>query len=523
MKKLFLIAAASVSSLMLVQAQPILKWAKQVEGKSVPTQIIATAQGESYVTGYFDTNAQFKTGNNTTTLSVSSGTGLFLAKYNVAGDCEWAHQLGKSIMSGESFRMAIDAKTGIFLAGKTFLVDDLDPSDKKAKINVPMGDAGAFIARYNAEAQLQWYKHWVSIGEAYKSSIHIENVLTDLAGNVYVGGHFSGKWNFATSGSKVEVATAFIDLENTDIFFAKYSSEGNLQWVKTLSGAGAERLAEMTFDNGNNLCLLFSTKSTEIDVDPSDKAVNVVGNTSMLAKYDVSGNYVWAKSIGNELMIPTTGVPGRNLTVDNEDNLIITGFFAKKVDADPSGAVAELNSTLNSEDAFVAKYDANGNFKWARSFGSSLHETGTAVVANEKGQIFAVATVAGECTIDVKGSALVLKPQHKDIVLVSYDANGLCIHASLIGGNAGAFALDSPSYLYIDAQKQLRVLGTFEGTANFNLAGGKAEMTSVGGYNAFTAKYDIGMSISSEINVNNPGKTDTNNTKTRTGAVKTDK
>src|SRR4029077_7731002 len=80
-----------------------------------------------------------------------------------------------------------------------------------------------------------------------------------------------------------------------------------------------------------------------------------------IAKYDSSGNVLWAKSstgIGDEL--------GFKITTDISGNIYVTGLYTSTV---TFGNTTLMNS--GAEDIFIVKYDASGNMLWAKSAGGS--------------------------------------------------------------------------------------------------------------------------------------------------------
>jgi hypothetical protein len=59
-----------------------------------------------------------------------------------------------------------------------------------------------------------------------------------------------------------------------------------------------------------------------------------------------------------------------DIAIDDSGNIYQVGSFIGTLDFDPSSGVANLTSNNNSEDCFIRKFDANGNFLWVKSIGS---------------------------------------------------------------------------------------------------------------------------------------------------------
>ncbi len=90
------------------------------------------------------------------------------------------------------------------------------------------------------------------------------------------------------------------------------------------------------------------------DFDPGSGTANLTSNGDadvFLAKYDVSGNYIWAYNFGG-----TTPDVGQSIATDASGNVLMTGYFNGIVDFDPGSGTANHTSTAGSRDIFLAKY-----------------------------------------------------------------------------------------------------------------------------------------------------------------------
>src|SRR5687767_12824606 len=61
---------------------------------------------------------------------------------------------------------------------------------------------------------------------------------------------------------------------------------------------------------------------------------------------------------------------GNQIATDKYGNVYVAGYFTNTADFDPSPGVANLKSN-GLDDIYFAKYDASGNFLWAKSVGST--------------------------------------------------------------------------------------------------------------------------------------------------------
>ena len=79
------------------------------------------------------------------------------------------------------------------------------------------------------------------------------------------------------------------------------------------------------------------------------------------------------------------GDEGFSVAVDGVANVYVTGdFLSDIVDFDPGPGID--NHTSNGEwDAFLSKFDSDGNFIWARTWGGANKDEGLSVSSNGSG------------------------------------------------------------------------------------------------------------------------------------------
>jgi len=78
----------------------------------------------------------------------------------------------------------------------------------------------------------------------------------------------------------------------------------------------------------------------------------------------------WVRTWGSDYIDYTYDVVG-----DPHGNFYVTGMFYNTVDLDPGDGVQEYTS-MGYEDAFLSKFDPDGNLVWTRVWGADYHEAG---------------------------------------------------------------------------------------------------------------------------------------------------
>ncbi|MFH1335204.1 MAG: hypothetical protein ABII96_01690 [Candidatus Zixiibacteriota bacterium] len=141
-------------------------------------------------------------------------------------------------------------------------------------------------------------------------------------------------------------------------------------WAGRVGGTGDDFSMDMAVDNQGNSYIVGSFRGTNIDFDPGLNTTylsSAGGVDIFIAKYDSSGNYLWARGIGG-----TNDDVGARIKIDGSGNVYFGGWFSSaNVDFDPGPDTAILSSA-GATDIFFAKYDASGNYLWAKDIGSSL-------------------------------------------------------------------------------------------------------------------------------------------------------
>lgn len=298
--------------------------------------VVTDKIGNIYITGQFYSSAF---GNE---IYSNGNSDAFIAKYSPGGTLLWAKNAGGSDADYGS-NLALDDAGNVYVVG---FFNGTSYWDGISKTSSSQGDM--FIAKYDNNGNVKWVRTGDVGANNYLSGIGI-----DKSGNAYVSFHFSGDAHF-------EGATVVSSTGGTDMFFIKYDTSGNFKWIKTAGGTGDDGGNDTTVDSDGNILIAgYFSNVAKFE----NKSLTAHGNVDIFsAKYSPDGNLIWVKQFGGTGSQSAWGV-----TSDEKSNCYLTGWF--------SGTGAFDNTTIVSQggtDAYVIKYDKNGNLLWAEPTAAGL-------------------------------------------------------------------------------------------------------------------------------------------------------
>lgn len=293
-----------------------------------------------------------------------------------------------------------------------------------------------------------------------------ERVVTDHSGHVIVAGTYSCP----------EITFGGTTLQNNggdDLFLVKMDTAGNVLWATGAGGDYAEEGYTVATDDAGYVYLAGEFWSSSVTFG-SYTITNSGSADLFLVKYDAQGNVLWAKSASG---------PDEDrvyaIAADPMGNIYITGSYISNTLN--FGGISVSNSQPNTEDMFVAKYDADGNVMWAKDASGLGNDKGFGIAADADGQV----VVSGHFISNTLnfGSQSLLNSGGFDIFLVKYDENGDVIWAVNPSGSGYDFnfsmEMDESGYVYLT--------GHF---SSFQLTFGSSTLTNGGGDDIYVAKYD---------------------------------
>ncbi len=440
--------------------------------------IIADASGNIYVSGGFSGTLDFDPSAAVNSLTSAGSVDLFIAKYTPNFTLIWVKRIGGSGWD-EGIALSFTNSGNLLLSGRYVGTVDVDPNAGITNVS-SVGGADMLFGEYTTSGNLVWCK---SIGstDATGDQDQINAIKTNSSGEIFICGTFDVGTMDADPGAGIASHTNFSSYGAGNIFYAKYTSTGNYIFSKNLSGCCDAATGLVVDANGD--FILTGGFQGGLDFDP-DAGYQYLGaayyGDIWLAKYNGNtGAYMWAKSIYG----PNQGDWSNAIASDAQGNIYITGEFSPTTDFDMDAGVFNLTG-VDLYDGYIAKYNSNGNFIWAKALsGSSLADIRSISV---KGGRLAVCGYFYNTT-DFDPSAATFNLTNSgngDAFVALYDTSGAFITAEKAGGSNYE---DAFSVVLLD-NNTVVVAGQSNSTS-YNIGGNTNN--NAGAYDAFISKVSL--------------------------------
>lgn len=255
----------------------------------------------------------------------------------------------------------------------------------------------------------------------------------DGASKTYAIGSFNGTitlGSFTLSGTN-------------DIYIVKYNLSGAVQWAVKAGGPGMDIGYDIACDNsGNSYITGYYTGTATFG---SYNLTSISGIDIFIAKYNSSGDCIWAKSEGGDF-----SEKGKKIAVDNSGNIYIGGEFANEMTI---GTTTLIGSIANI-DIFMAKYTSSGGFLWAVSGGGNTNDNCTGIAVDASGNVYLNCFIRG--TVHFSYNTFFPNTLDDNCVYVKYSSSG-----SFVWGYKESFSdISASTGISVDANSNCYTLCT---------------------------------------------------------------
>ncbi|KZR83591.1 SBBP repeat-containing protein [Prochlorococcus marinus] len=384
------------------------------------TGLTTDSDGSIYITGFTDSNHPFRASGNS-----------FFSKFDANGQINWT----KLINASNATSIAKSSDEMIYVTGEIH-------EHPGSTFSEP------FLSKYDNDGIKSWNE--VLSGQF---TVKSTGVAINHDSSTYITGYTYGDLDGNERG--------FMH----DAFLTKYDIYGNREWTELLDSNDDKSYSVATSNDGS-IYITGSTNGGYPEGYPindnhgthgfTDLEINSGGHDAFLSKFDTDGNRKWTKLFG------TSGNDvGNAITTASDGSVYIAGSTQGDLDG-------QLNS--GERDAFLTKYDADGNKQWTQLSGTSGSDSAKALTIGSDGSIY----IAGSTQVDIDEQT---DSSESDAFLTKYDQHGNQKWAKVFG----TIGSDSANALTTFSDGSIYIAGTTEGNLNGQI--------NSGGTDAFLAKF----------------------------------
>ena len=325
-------------------------------------------QGNVLITGSFQGSIDF----NPDTIGqehISNGQyDIFVLKLNKDGVPLWSITIGGQYFD-EGTAIVADQIGNVYVAGYFSDYMDCDPGPGIVYLG-SNGFKDIFILKLDQFGNFIWGKNIGGIPDD-----KIIAIALDSTGNLLLTGSFGGTADFDPGLGTYNL----VSQGQSDIFVAKLDTSASLIWAFGMGNMNEDYGQSLSVDPMGNV-IVQGVFNLDVDFDPdiSVYTLTSIGTYQFIAKYDSSGNFIWAngkRAIGN------------SMATDLNGNIFSTGYFYSTVDFDPDTGTQFLTS-MGYQDIYVQKLDPGGNLEWVHQFGSTQSDEGFGLDCDSLGNVY---------------------------------------------------------------------------------------------------------------------------------------
>lgn len=318
--------------------------------------------------------------------------------------------------------------------------------------------SGSTLIKLNGNGDTIWH------GQEYSWEIAL-----DECKNIYSTGSFSGVIVFG-SGNNSHTLTS---QGASDVLITKRDSLGNIIWAIRGGGGNYDGARTIRVHKGSIYIIgTFGINTYFSGPNNSDTLIaeeQIEHATDYIAKFDTSGNFIWAKKIAL-----TDNYYLYDVCADRLGNVMFTGQYYSEI------KIARILDTLTllSNGMITGKLDSDGNVLWIKN---GTGADGRVVKVDEESNSYVLGNFHGTCIFDnfaISGGGF------ENSYIVKYDTAGFLVWIKKITG------LMARPYDIVIRDTVIYVVGQYKNTCTFEGGTILIQPNSYGTY-GYLGKYSI--------------------------------
>ena len=365
------------------------------------------SSGNVYISGYYNTSADFD--QITLTNNNASGTNKenFVAKLDSNGNVLWAIPGGNQssgCCDDRALGMHVTPGGDVFITGTFWSSYYLGVRGAPGTIDVPGSQRNAhdnsLLAKIDTDGNPQWVIGFGGDNTSggcswpiYDADDHSYDVKVDSDGFIYVTGFFSG-YDADFDGFTITNPEWGNDCQPMG-YIGKLDSNGTWLWVDKFDGIKDQRGSRdnrLAIDQFSNIYVVggFQDRGPNQVANFGSFSLNSNGEwDAFIFKMDKEGNWLWAEGIGSNKTDRANSI-----AIDICDDIYITGEYRNPMVFTGANASngSDTLSHKQKRDVFIAKMNNQGQWKWAKRARSSSTDKPYQMSVDRNKQVFLCGT-----------------------------------------------------------------------------------------------------------------------------------
>ncbi|MEH2436116.1 MAG: SBBP repeat-containing protein [Nostoc sp.] len=298
---------------------------------------------------------------------------VWVAKYDTNGNQVWGRQFSAGGFTSGAFGIDLDPAGNVYLSGI-----EINNNDRTDIFNFAVQD-NSWVSKFDTNGNQQWLTLIKDPSATFPFNItpffdESYDLAVDKDGNSIAVGWTQGL---------VRESDPSRQLLKYDAWVSKVDTTGQVKWVQQLGSInqGLDFAWGVDTDSKGNI---YVTGWTTGDIGTKVGKKGLGGRDIWISKFTPDGSEVWAKQFGSP---DDDGMYLSDMQIDDKDNIFVIGESNGKL------GKGQKDQSYN---AFVARFDTDGNNKWIQQFGSKNNlDYPTGVTTDGKGNLFVTGTTDG--------------------------------------------------------------------------------------------------------------------------------
>ncbi len=305
-----------------------------------------------------------------------------------SGHLDWMNMILNASYFQRIEDIAFDSENNIYVTGT--LVSDITFGNLNSSgeflpdttLLLPMDVTTSFIAKYAQDGKFLSAGIIPVFQNQDAAYLLFQSMIIDNDDNIYVTGWLNGIFKYKNTE---------ITSKGIEIFIFKFNKEMELVWTKHFGPGSSIIIQQgnsLAFDKRKKNFYVTGNFIGSLDFGHGLVAAN--DKNIFLAKYSTDGDLKWIKTSGCYSGGASYTEEGQKVFVDDEDFVYLAGEFYNTLHIGDTTLNVYIDPNVSNDysDIFIAKYLANGKFSWATHAGSNRSDVLGSIAKDKNNHVY---------------------------------------------------------------------------------------------------------------------------------------